>query len=743
MVQKNKSEKTKKQKKNNNSKKSPKLELSRLKKNSFIAGILNVFTANPLKPFNYRQISSQLGVEDKASRELIKNMLADLKSVEAIVEISRGKYQLNPELAEQTATQGAILKGKIEMKRNGKAYVLVDGQDEDIYIAPGNTHTAFNGDTVKVRLFPKRKDKKLEGQVIEIIERERTQFVGILQRQPKYAFVVLDLDNSPSDFFVPLEDIKDAQNGEKVVVELVDWPDKAKNPVGKVVEVLGKPGENNVEMMSILVNNSFPTHFPSHVEHEAEKISTVIPEEEIRKRRDFRNVTTFTIDPIDAKDFDDALSIEFLSDSVVEVGVHIADVSHYVKPLSVIDKEAFYRATSVYLVDRTIPMLPEALSNNLCSLQPNQDKLCFSAVFQLDKNAKILSQWFGKTIIHSDRRFAYEEAQEIIEGKSDEYSKSIITLDALAKKLREERFKKGAIDFGSEEVKFKLDEQGKPIEVFIKESKDSNKLIEEFMLLANRKVAEFITTLHRDKKTGQFLPFVYRIHDKPNEAKLQQFSDFLKKIGYKLNLTNEKTISTSLNKLFQTISGKAEENMISTIAVRTMAKAIYSTNNIGHYGLAFENYTHFTSPIRRYPDLMVHRLLFNYLEKSESNNPSKAVLEDNCKHCSEMEKRAADAERDSTKLKQMEYMVGFIGKTCSGVISGVSKWGLFVEVDVCKGEGLVRLEDLKDDFYFLDEDNYQVLGYHNGKAYKLGDPVKVIVKKVDLQQKQMDLTIDE
>lgn len=706
-----------------------------------MAEVLKVFSTSPNKSYTLCQLSSILGIQDKASKDLVKSMLFELKRVRAVNEIARGKYQLNSGLIEQTSPKATIIEGKVDMKSTGKAYISSPTLDTDVFIAANNTGTAFHGDIVKVRLFPQRKDRKIEGKIISIVKRDRTQYVGVFQRAKKIAFVIPDGENMPTDFLIPLEDSMNAQNGEKVVVELVEWSENAKNPVGKIVEVLGKPGDNDVEMISILVNNAFPAHFPESVEREAEKISRDIPESEIQKRRDFRPVTTFTIDPADAKDFDDALSLQFLPDGTCEVGVHIADVSYYVHPKTLMDDEAYDRGTSVYLVDRTIPMLPEALSNDMCSLQPNVDRLCFSAVFVLDDNAKVLKQWFGKTIIHSDRRLNYEEAQDIIEGKKDDLSKIILKLDSLAKKLREDRYKKGSIDFGSKEVKFKLDETGKPVEVIFKESKDSNKLIEDFMLLANRKVAERIQKFKKHPQ-DETKPFVYRIHDKPNESKLMQFSDFIGKMGYKLNLTNKKTVSSSLNKLFVDIKGKGEENMIETIAVRTMAKAIYSTKNIGHYGLAFDFYTHFTSPIRRYPDLMVHRLLFEYLNNSKAT-VNKDDLEEKCIHCSDMEKRAADAERDSTKLKQMEFMADQVGKTFSGLISGVSKWGIFVELDICKAEGLIRLENMKDDFYYLDEENYQVIGHQSNKAYKLGDKINVVIQNIDLQKKQMDLAIAE
>jgi ribonuclease R len=725
-------------KNNNMNKNKLKSDILKLRKNSFIAEVLKSFTTNPQKQYDYMKIAKSLGLTDKASVDLVKSMLEELVKVQAIVETGAGKYKLNPELLEDSESE-TVLEGIVDMKSTGKAYVSVEGRDEDIFIAAGNTGQALHGDTVQVRLFPLRKNKKLEGRIIKVVRRYKEHYVGIFQKSQKYGFVIPDGDNMIYDFFIPQEYFNGAKDGEKVVVKILEWREKSKNPVAKIVEVLGKPGDNDVEMKSILVNNSFPLHFPEQVQNEARKIPKEISQKEISPRRDFRNAVTFTIDPADAKDFDDALSIEFRQDGTYLVGVHIADVSHYVKPDSLIDKEAYERATSIYLVDRTIPMLPEELSNSICSLEPNKDRLCFSVVFEMDEKANVLHTWFGKTVIHSDKRYNYEEIQEIIEGKDDIFDKEIRKFNELAKILRTDRFNNGAIDFGSSEVKFKLDENGKPIEVELFVAQDSNNLIEEFMLLANKKVAEHIKSF-KQTPTDKIKPFVYRVHDKPNESKLQQFSEFISKMGYKLNLKNKKTISNSLNNLFEEIEGKGEQNMIETIAVRTMSKAIYSTKNIGHYGLAFPDYTHFTSPIRRYPDLMVHRLLELYMENINAR-PDKELLEEKCVHCSEMERRATDAERDSIKLKQMEFMSDKIGKVFTGLISGVSKWGLFVELDICKAEGLIKIEDMKDDFYYLDEDNYQVVGHRNGKVYKLGDPISVIVKNIDLQKKQMDLKL--
>jgi ribonuclease R len=709
---------------------------SRKPKGALARVVISTFAENPFRAYNYKQIARRLGLRDQASKDLVYNILEELHLAGELTEVKHGKYMLNPESVQKAGLARKYVTGYVDMKKTGKAYITPDDGGDDIFIAANNTHRALHGDYVKVLLFPRRKSHKKEGEVVEILERKKTIYAGILELSKNFGFVIPDNENMPFDIFIPKSQIKEGINGMKVVARITEWPEHSNNPFGEIVQVLGKPGDNNVEMQSILVEYNFPLSFPKNVEKEADRIPTAISQQEIRNRKDFRNTWTITIDPFDAKDFDDALSLKKLSGGLWEVGVHIADVSHYVKPKSVIDKEAYSRATSIYLVDRVIPMLPEVLSNNVCSLRPNEDKLTFSAVFKMNDKAEVVEEWFGKTIINSDRRFAYEEVQEIIETEQGEFSKDILQLHHFATILRKKRFENGAINFNSEEIKFKLDEKGKPIETYVKEQKESNHLVEEFMLLANKKVAERIGK-PKDGKTPK--TFVYRIHDEPNPEKLNTFAQFVKKLGFTLNVSSHKQLASSYNQLFNQIKGRGEEHMIETIAIRTMAKAIYSTDNIGHYGLAFDYYTHFTSPIRRYPDLMVHRLLESYLQGG--NSVKKDPLEEKCKHSSDMEKLATEAERASVKYKQIEFMLDKVGKVQEGVISGVSKWGIFVEIVESKSEGLIRFNELKDDYYYLDEDNYRIIGKTHGNVYRLGDKVNVLVKKVDMSTRQMDLQL--
>ncbi|MCF8303410.1 MAG: ribonuclease R [Bacteroidales bacterium] len=712
-----------------------KRKAKKMQHNQLAETVLKVFSDHPFKSFNLSQVYKQLGVKDRSSRKIVSEMVHQLADEEAIVKKERGKYQLNPTYISEKISS-SIITGRVDMKQTGKAYIITDELGEDVFIAANNTGQAMDGDTVKVHLFPKRSGRKTEGQIIEVLKRGHEKLVGTIIVSPKISFLIPDLSTIPIDILIPDDKLGGARDGDKVTVQLTNWPKHAKNPFGEVIDILGEPGENNVEMKSILVNYNFPVTFPKPVTSEAEKIDPHIPKKEYKIRRDFRDVITCTIDPPDAKDFDDALSLRKLENGNWEVGIHIADVSYYVRPESAIDQEGLKRATSVYLVDRVNPMLPEKLSNLVCSLRPNEDKLCFSAVFELDDEANVHNEWFGRTIINSDRRFNYEEVQAMIEGGEGDFKEELLTLNKLAQKMRAERFQKGSIAFSSQEVKFELDDEGKPLKAYIKEQKESNQLVEDFMLLANRKVAEKM-----GRRRGKSKPrtFVYRVHDQPNPEKLETFAEFISKLGYHIKLTSMRTLAKSLNKLFQQIKGKAEENMIESIAVRTMAKAEYSTQNIGHYGLGFKYYTHFTSPIRRYPDLMAHRLLADYLDGKD--NPSPASYEDKCQHASEMERKAVEAERESVKYKQAEYMLESVGQEFDGLISGVSKWGIFVEIDESKAEGLVRLHDMDDDFYYLDEDNYRVVGSRHGSKYQLGDRVRILVKNVDLQKKQMDFKL--
>ena len=699
-------------------------------KDLFTQMITGIFETNNNKPLNYKQVAAKLNLKDEESREAIADILSDVSKEGLFVQSDRGKFKLKQ--------LQAYITGKVDMTADGSAYIVPEDElEDDIYIAPRKLRQALNGDIVKVHVYERKKGRnKKEGEVVEILQRAKTDFTGTIDVSKGYAFFLADDRKMLHDIFVPLDNLNGAKNGEKVVVSILEWPKNAKNPIGTVKDVLGKKGENNTEMNAILADFGFPLSFPKEVEEQASSISAEITKEEIAKRRDFRNTTTFTIDPIDAKDFDDAISFEKLDNGNYEIGIHIADVSHYVTPDSPLDKEAFERGTSVYLVDRVIPMLPEELSNGLCSLRPKEDKLCFSAVFEINDGANIVNEWFGRTVIHSDRRFTYEEAQEVIEGKSGDFAEEIGKLNELAYILRERKFKQGAISFESEEVKFHLDENGKPLGVYTKVRKDAHKLIEDFMLLANRRVAEYIGKQGKGKNKPTF---VYRFHDTPKPDTLLNFSQFAAKFGHKLSTRTDKEAARSINALMERIEGQREQNLLTTLAIRSMAKAIYTTKNTSHYGLAFDYYTHFTSPIRRYPDVMVHRLLQYYLDGGTKINAEH--YEKMCEHSSQMEKKAADAERASIKYKQAEFLQDQIGVEYTGLVSGVTEWGMYVEIQENKCEGMVRLRDITDDFYTLDEKNYAIIGQRKKKTYQLGDEVQIKVKKVDLEKRQIDFTL--
>lgn len=692
--------------------------------------VLDFFSRHPTKSYNYKQVSSQLNIKNKHKRRLVMDTLAELERKDYLAEERTGKYKIK--------LKTSILEGRIEFTSEGVGYLVSDEMDQEVYIFGKNLYHALPGDRVRVRLFAHQKNKALEGEVIQILERAKTRFVGTVSRSKNFAFLVTASRRVPYDIFIPLKKLKDAKNGQKAIARITDWPEKVNNPFGEIVEILGDPGDNEVEMHAILAEFDLPHDFPESIENAAHKIPDHIPEEEYQSRRDFRDVRTFTIDPEDAKDFDDALSVRKLKDGLWEVGVHIADVTHYVKPDTILDQEAYERGTSVYLVDRVVPMLPEKLSNNVCSLRPNEDKLCFSAVFKMDDKANVHDQWFGKTLINSDRRFNYQEAQEIIDHQREEFKDEMLKLNEFAQKLRNERFKHGSIAFERVEVKFLLDEIGSPTGVYFKEHGESNELIEEFMLLANRKVAEYIGEVPEDQKPKTF---VYRIHAKPDKDKLETFAEFVEKFGYSINMKDNKTITNSINEVLEKVEGRKEQNVIETLAIRSMAKAEYSTKNIGHYGLAFDYYTHFTSPIRRYPDMMVHRLLARYLEDGKSASQKK--FEDMCEHASDMEKLAENAERASIKYKQVEFLKDRIGEDFEGIISGVMEWGIFVELNDSKCEGLVHIRDIDDDFYIYDERNYCIIGQSTGKKYQLGDPVRVKLIRADLEKKQIDFLMLE
>ncbi|WP_417865322.1 ribonuclease R [Xanthomarina gelatinilytica] len=717
--------------------------------------ILSILKKDRNQSFNYKQIAAKIGVNDASSRNQIIKKLQQLKAKQEIEEVERGKFKAIVNTEYHT--------GIVDMASRGSGYIVSDDFDEDIYIASNNMNKALHGDEVEFYAYKRRKRGKIEGEITNIIKRAKSEYVGVIQIHKNYAFVVTDGNKMYTDIFVPINKINKAEDGDKVLVSLEDWPEKADSPYGKVLKVLGKPGEHNTEIHAILAEYGLPYDFPHEVEDYANKLDTSITKDEIAKRRDMRDVLTFTIDPKDAKDFDDALSFRILDNGLFEIGIHIADVSHYVQPDTVLDDEAYERATSVYLVDRVVPMLPEVLSNNACSLRPHEEKYTFSAVFQMNDKAEVKNQWFGRTVTYSDARFAYEEAQAIIENNPNVMLSSVeasqlnntipaevsltgkeyqttpeiafatLKLDQLAKIMRRKRMKSGAISFDKVEVKFNLDEQANPIGVFFKTSKDANKLIEEFMLLANRKVAEFIGK-QAPKKT-----FVYRVHDEPDDSKLAALQNVVGRFGYKLNFKDRKSISASLNNLLKDVEGKKEQNLVDTLTIRSMSKAEYSTHNIGHYGLAFDYYSHFTSPIRRYPDVMAHRLLQHYLDGGKSANED--VYEDKCNHSSNMENLATKAERDSIKYMQIKFMQDHKDEDFVGVISGVTDWGIYVEIIANKCEGMVSVRDMKDDHYMFDEDHFALIGKNSKTMYQLGDEVVVKVKDTDLVKKHLDFTL--
>ncbi len=716
--------------------------------------IFKVLNEDSEKFYNYKQIAAKLKISDTDGKTQLLNKLAELTATKKINEIDRGKFQINKDRKYSIGT--------LDITSNGNGYFITDDYEDDIFIPNINLGKGLHQDTVKAYVYAKRSGKKLEADVVEILERAKTEFVGVLQMNKNFGFVVPDSNKMYADIFVSQNNINGAKDGDKVQATIVDWPENSKNPFGKITTVLGRPGDHNTEMHSILLEYDLPYEFEPEVEKEAESLSIEITKAEIAKRRDMRKDLTFTIDPKDAKDFDDALSFTKLENGNYEIGIHIADVSHYLEPKTILDDEAYKRATSVYLVDRVVPMLPEMLSNGVCSLRPNEEKLTFSAVFKINEKAQIIDEWFGRTVTYSDQRFAYEEAQSIIENcklsdgiqaytmpvdisiidkeytVTPEIVEATLKMDELAKILRKKRMKEGAISFDRVEVKFNLDENANPVGVYFKESQDANKLIEEFMLLANRKVAEFIG-FSKGKATNK--TFIYRVHDEPDIEKLASLQNIISKFGYKINTETKESTSDSLNKLLSDVHGKAESNMIETLTIRTMSKAVYTTQNIGHYGLAFGYYSHFTSPIRRYPDVMTHRLLQHYLDGGDS--PKADKYEEKCKHSSKREELASKAERDSIKYMQVKYMQDHKDEIFDGVITGVTEWGIYVEISSNKCEGMVRIRDIKSDYYIFDEKQYAIVGQSTKHIYQLGNEVKIRVKNTDLERKHLDFNLIE
>lgn len=700
-----------------------------MKDRALSKSIIQVLTHDAENTYNYKQIAAVLGVKDPYIRKRIVTLLDQLKKDGQLDEIYRGKYQIKDGSQELT--------GYIQFISKGGAFFIHPNIQKDIYIHPSNLNKALNGDKVLIKIVSFK--GKSEGKVLKVLERTKKEFTGIVDGNKNVFFLIPDDKSVKTHFFIDKKHLNGAKKGQKVKTKFLSWPKHVKSPQVAVTEIIGNPGELNVEMNSILAEFGFPSRFPKRVLNEVELIKEPNYAIESKKRKDFRTKTTFTIDPNDAKDFDDAISIAFLESGNLEIGVHIADVGHYVKPESFLDKEALLRGNSVYLVDRVIPMLPERLSNELCSLRPHEDKLTFSAVFELDPNCNVLSSWFGKTIIHSDHRFTYEDAQEIIEGGDGPFKKEITQINKLAQKCRKQRLSNGALNVKSNEVRFRLDEEGEPIETVLKVSKEAHQLIEEFMLLANREVAKKLAKPEKNIKKGIN---VFRIHDNPSEEKLNDLKLFLTSMGYEIIRKKNKPITYSLNNIMKDAEKRGELDLISPMIIRAMSKAVYSTDNVGHYGLAFDYYTHFTSPIRRYADLVVHRSLIDFLNEQKIGTDSKH-LNYICNHISKMEKQAVDAERASIKYMQVKFLSKFIGDTFEGTISGLTEWGMYVELSENKCEGMISLKSMSDDQYFFDPGTMTVTGYHSQNSFKMGQEVKVRVKKTNLFKRQIDFILED